>query len=85
MEVISPAGQAAAAATQRTAVSLNPGLEKQVHSRLGALSQRKRGQKELRAELGCRQQNCLALFPNITSTWISRFLGLWQLYRDNKL
>lgn len=70
MEVISAAGQAGAAATQRTVVSLTPGLAKQAHSCLGALPQRKRGQEELRAELGCRQQNSLALCPNITSTWV---------------
>lgn len=40
----------------RTVVSLTPGLAKQAHSRLGVCSEQE-GSGELRAELGCRQQN----------------------------
>lgn len=54
-------------------------LQKQAHSCSGALPQRKRSQEELRAELGCRQQNCVALCP-VPGSHIS---CLRQLYWDN--
>lgn len=62
-----------------------PGLAKPAHSCRAVLPPRKRGQEEFGAEVVCRQQNCLALCPNISSAWALCFPGLRQLYGDDLL